>query len=235
MSPLNPLNPAAGDVPLPEDPREVDAAVKAGRITLRLFPYVLWRYRERGEKFTSSDSAWLAWLTRFEADHVQEQITWLNSVLSHRGMPSLILEVHLTTLQRCLVRVAPENEGQYQRLAPCAARLRHDRTARIDAENQQRLSCGFQAAVNDRSHAFVCGTARLLVAAVCDEKAGITSAVSSLEPWLADIESLRRIEQLRAILQPAEQQLLDSQAFARDWKTAIAELVAQARSVASVG
>ena len=60
--PLNPLNPSAGDVPLPEDQREIDAALRAGPITHRIFPYFDWRYGDRGRKFTESDSAWPAWL-----------------------------------------------------------------------------------------------------------------------------------------------------------------------------
>ena len=31
-------------------------------ITYRIFPYYAWRYGERGQRFTQSDSAWLAHL-----------------------------------------------------------------------------------------------------------------------------------------------------------------------------
>ncbi len=72
MSELNPLNPAAGGVPVPEDVREVKAALRAGAVSCRVFPYLDWRFGERGEKFTRSDSAWLVWLTRLDQERVDE-------------------------------------------------------------------------------------------------------------------------------------------------------------------
>ena len=128
---LNPLNPAAGDVPIPEDPREVEAALRAGPITHRIFPYICWRYGDRGRKFTQSDSAWLAWLVRHEQSRMKEQVLWLRSVLSNRGMPSWILEIHLLNLHEQLVRSLPEKRSHYEKLVAASNHLR-----------QQRHDCG---------------------------------------------------------------------------------------------
>lgn len=229
MSPLNPLNPAAGDVPIPEDPRELDAALRAGRISHRLFPYVDWRYGERGRKFTQSDSGWLAWLTRHSQERVDEQIRWLRNVLSNRGMPSWILEVHLSVLSRQLTRNIPENEQKYRCLAASADRLRLARQQQITPSRGQELADDFVEAVGGRATSLLQGTAHLLVAAVADEKLGVKNAVSSLQSWLLDLPQLRKLTGLRNRLTRRNRELLDSDSFAQLWTKAVETIVASAR------
>ena len=60
MAITNPLNSEAGQVPVPSDPIEIAAAVRANRIMWRAFPYLGFRYGERGKRFGNSDSASLS-------------------------------------------------------------------------------------------------------------------------------------------------------------------------------
>lgn len=229
MSPLNPLNPAAGDVPVPEDQREIDAALRAGAVSLRIFPYLVWRYGERGRKFTRSDSAWLAWLTRHDAEFVYQQITWLRSVLSNRGMPSSILDTHLTVLNRQLTRSVPENEQKYLSLTTSAKRLRLAREAKMSSERVERLAAEFVRAVRRGPRFLLTGAARLILAGVADERLGIANAVASLEAWFSDLSGLRQQTGFREMLSNSDQRWLDSDSCQRLWRAAVASLIANAR------
>lgn len=58
------INPEAGRHAVPEDERELQAAVLAGDLCWERFPYFEERYGERGRRFARSDGAWLATLPR---------------------------------------------------------------------------------------------------------------------------------------------------------------------------
>ena len=225
---LNPLNPAAGDVPIPEDQREVDAALRAGPITLRIFPYLDWRYGERGRKFTASDSAWLAWLVRHDQTRVNEQILWLRSVLSNRGMPGWILEIHLRSLHKQLVRSIPEKRAAYHKLAAAAQLLGGQRREILSDEVWTKLALGFASAIGAPNR-ITKGVGRMLVASVIDERLGVKNAVRSVESWLSGIDSLRRVEGLRRILSSSQCQTLDSDRFAARWHESMTATIAIAR------
>lgn len=186
MSPKNPLNPLTGDVPLPDEPREIEAALRAGRVTWRLFPYYRWRYGDRGAAFTRSDSAWLVTLCRQPQRQVEEQVEWLSCILSNRGMPSWLLEIHLEVLYRELARTLPEKDAAYQRLLTASFVLGDARRQRISEEHFERLSSTFAAEVGSPANRWMLGTGRLLIAAVADEKGGMRHAVGRLESWLTD-------------------------------------------------
>jgi heme oxygenase len=89
------LNPDAGTHPIPNDVREVHAALLAGERSREAWPYYEARYGERGLRFTRSDSAWLVTLLREGVEVAARQIAWLGRVLAARGMPRYLLELHL--------------------------------------------------------------------------------------------------------------------------------------------
>lgn len=217
------------DIPFPEDPVELESALRAGVISYRAFPYLKWRYGERGERFTRNDSAWLVWLTRHQQTHVDEQITWLRSVLSNRGMPSWILSAHLRVLYRQLIRVIPEREEKYVRLENNARRLRQITEENISEESATQLVTDFCQSVRLPSNSLVHGAARLLIAALADERSGVPNAVESLVTWLADVAELRRVTELRQRLCPDDRDLFDSTEFAKRWPEAIDAVIVKAR------
>jgi len=231
MSPLNPLNPATGDVPMPEDQREIEAALRAGPITYRLFPYFEWRYGERGRKFTQSDSAWLAWIVRHQQQYVDEQILWLRSVLSNRGMPGWILEIHLALLYKQLVRAIPEKAAAYEKLQHASSVLRNQRREIITDETWNDLASDFVSALGTKPTWLLRGVGRLLVASVADERLGIKNAVGRLECWLSDVANLGKIDEMRDTLSIKHRQLLDSQEFGERWQKAIQATITKAREV----
>lgn len=225
MAPRNWLNPSAGDVPLPNDPREIDAALRAGRVSWRLFPYYRWRYGDRGAAFTRSDSAWLVTLCEHSPDHVQEQIAWLGSVLSNRGMPQWLLELHLKILYRQLARAVPENERSYEKLLAASFALRTERRQRISEARFEGLSRQFAARVGAPAHPWMLGAGRLLVAATADEKGGMPHAVARLESWLTEPA---RFEEARASFSGSLGQVSNEVSPDR-WAEAVREIIDEAR------
>lgn len=177
------FNPEAGNHPVPNDPREIEAALAAGRISWQEIPYLETRYGERGKRFTTSDSAWLTTLSRAPEAIAVRQILWLGRVLAARGMPRLILEMHLLTLSAELTRCVPENKASYLRLAIAANVLRKARLKRIDADKFAQIAAHFDAVAATTDSAGL-RAGPLLVAAVCDETDGVQGAIESLESWL---------------------------------------------------
>jgi hypothetical protein len=180
------LNPEAGSHPIPDDVREIRAALLAGERSWRRFPYYAWRYGARGRRFTRSDSAWLVTLTNHRQAAVDQQITWLGRLLAARGMPQWMLELHLEVLQQELVAAVPEKQEAYAKLLHAAAVLRDMRRTQIDDAVFQSLAAEFDALVGPDWSARLPRTGGLLVAAVADAKAGIPNAVTSLEGWMTD-------------------------------------------------
>lgn len=180
------INPEAGTHPVPENLREFKAALRAGDIQWREFPYLEWRYGDRGRRFTRSDSAWLATLCQHDQLQMRQQIHWLGTVLSNRGIPQWLLQRHLEILYQELCKAIPENQSSYQKLLQVAQALGEIRRQHMDDELFWRLARIFDSEIGAVWARRLAGTGALLVAAVVDEKAGIENAVTSIAGWLTD-------------------------------------------------
>ncbi|WP_437736361.1 hypothetical protein [Sorangium sp. So ce1335] len=186
--PGHPLNPEAGSTPVPDDPREVAAALRAGELSLELSPYYGFRYGERGRRFTSSDSAFLVTLATHPLPVVERQIRWLAGLLSNRGMPSVLLEQHLRVLHRVLCRAIPRRAASYARLLEAAALLLEARRAHLADDDVRALCRWFVREAGLPPTRLALGTGWLLAGAVADERSGIRCAVSSVASWFTDPE-----------------------------------------------
>ena len=206
------LNPAAGSHAIPLDARELQAALRAGERTWRKFPYYEWRYGERGQQFTRSDSGWLVTLSAHESVVVNQQIRWLGRVLASRGMPQWMLELHLDVLHEELVASIPENHALYTRLRDAAEELRQMRRKSISDQVLAALVAQFDHQVGSEWSARLPLTGGLLAAAVADEQAGISRAVTSIESWLTDPSRFpsQWIEAVQLTIQAARQHALAS-------------------------
>jgi heme oxygenase len=174
------LNPIAGMHAIASDPREIEAALRAGEHTWREFPYYAMRYGDRGRRFTRSDSAWLAGLCALPPDLVLEQVDWLSRVLAARGMPRLLMERHLRVLHAHLALAVPDRRPSYRSLLLASRRLRDLRRSVLPEPSFRSLSSSFP----HPSELPLVGP--LLASAACDEASGLPGALSSLEPWLTD-------------------------------------------------
>jgi hypothetical protein len=180
------LNPEAGNHVVTSDARELAAARRAAQRTWAHFPYYARRYGARGRQFALSDSGWLATLCDLEPPAAVEQVKWLGVVLSSRGMPQWMLELHLEMLHEELARAIPESPGYYDVLLGGAAALREMRERHFPPARFQSLAAAFDARVGptlSRQHR---GMGGILVSAVADEREGIDQAVPVLTAWARD-------------------------------------------------
>ena len=210
--PASAINPSAGSHPVTFDPRELEAARRAGNASVAEFPYYLERYGERGRMFGASDGAWLVSLCEFGAEYVRGQVLWLGSVLASRGMPRWLLERHLHVLHAELVRTLPENAERYAVLLDAATYLGGLRRARIADEDFRELSQRFAARADPAVAERLPGMGAILAAAVADEADGVAGAVQSVEEWAADRSS-----------------------FPEGWTSAVRATVAEARGRVRAG
>jgi hypothetical protein len=180
------LNPAAGDHAIPGDPRELEAAVRAGERSWAAFPYYEMRYGVRGSRFGSSDSAFLAALARNPQSDVDRQVQWLGRVLSARGMPQWLLERHLELMHAELCAAIPERAAEYGTLANAAVMLHRLRRGVLPDASFGSLAREFEGAVGQEWTRRLPGMGEILVSAAVDERLGIRQAVHTLETWIAE-------------------------------------------------
>jgi heme oxygenase len=182
------LNPEAGTHAVPQDAGTISAELAAGDQCRAEFPYVTERFQERGRQFSRSDVAWLATLADLPERDVLSQVEWLGGVLGNRGMPRLILERQLELLHAHLAALAPGQGSRPGPLLAVAGHLRRERHRRIPEASRSAMVRAFLLATDGELGGRFKNTGALLVAAVCDQDAGITGAVASLRDWLTDPE-----------------------------------------------
>lgn len=195
-SPTNPapygdarsLNPQGGHHPVTRDPVELAAAARAVTRSWAQFPYYARRYGERGRAFSASDSGWLVTLCDLTPAVAVSQARWLGSVLSARGMPQWLLECHLDLLREELAAATPERAAHYETLGRCAANLRALRRAHMPDDAFAALDAAFDARVGAPWNRRLRRMGGILAAAVADECAGLSHAVTSVESWATDAE-----------------------------------------------
>jgi len=180
------INPDAGRHPVPSDRREVQAAKDAALLCWQRFPYFELRYGERGMRFAKSDGAWLVTLCQYDQARIDQQVQWLGRVLAARGMPTLLLQVHLEILADRLVAAIPENHLSYQKLLVAATRLREKRCELIDDDCSRTLDEEFDQSVGPIYRERVGHAGSLLAAAVADELNGSAGSVDSIRQWMTD-------------------------------------------------
>lgn len=182
------INPEAGRHAVPEDPREIEASIRAGDLCFKRFPYCEQRFGERGRRFSRSDAAWKATLCQYAPDQILEQVRWLGRVLAARGLPSVMLQVTLELLVSELIAAVPEREDQYSKLLPAAHDLLTMRRKYLSDDQVQVLASDFDRTADTEWAARLPLTALLIASAVADELHGCEGAVTSLRPWLVDPE-----------------------------------------------
>jgi heme oxygenase len=180
------LNPLAGNHKIPDDLREIQAALRAGERTALMFPYFERRYGDRGRRFSRSDSGWLATLADESQAKVNQQTQWLARLLAMRGMPQWVTECHLMVLHEELVQVHPEKSAIYATLAESARQLAEQRRAHLSDAALMELDRAFDARVGPEWSAWMPHGGGLLAAAVADERGGVTHVLENIVGWMSD-------------------------------------------------
>lgn len=156
------------------------ASIHAAERCMERFPYLGARFGLRGDAFARTDSGYLTTLIRFPKDYVVDQVQWLARVLSSRGMPRWLMEVHLEVLEAELTKSIPGNRDDHNKLLDAAAGLRSERQSIVSQQAFDALVAEFAQTGGNAIPNF----GGLIVSAVCDEICGIDAAVSSITHWL---------------------------------------------------
>jgi len=182
------INPEAGRHAVPDDEREVKAAIRAGDACWERFPYFEERYGERGRRFARSDGAWLATLPRLDTAQVLRQTRWLGRLLAARGMPTILLQTQLEILADELTAAIPAKGREYEKLRAAAQDLQETRRRFLTDGEAATLASEFAASVGATWNSRFPHAGALLVCAVADEFAGAAAAVTSIKPWMTDAQ-----------------------------------------------
>ncbi len=180
------INPEAGNHPIPDDEREIQAALRASGRGWREFTYYELRYGQRGRRFSDSDTCWLATLTCLDQDGVNKQVGWIGRVLATRGMPQIMLERNLRFLHEELTISVPDKAPASHKLLKAAQMLCEQRTQQIPEKEFQRMVSEFDTRVGAELAGMYKNTAELLLSSVTDEKNGMEGAVSAIQAWMTD-------------------------------------------------
>jgi heme oxygenase len=180
------INPEAGNHPMPEDEREILAALDASGQGWDEFAYYEFRYGQRGRRFSDSDTCWLTTLANLEQEELNRQVAWIGRVLATRGMPRIMMERTLRFLHDALVRSVPEKTPAWTKLANAAQMLFEERTAHFPKKEFERLAAEFEKRVGPDLAKKHKNTGELLISSVADEKNGMEGAVSAIQSWMTD-------------------------------------------------
>jgi hypothetical protein len=175
------INIEAGDHAMPQDPREIELALRAAKIAWDKYPYLQHRYGERGRRFTDSDSCWLFTLARAPNKAiVTKSLVWLRTVLASRGIPTVILESHLQA-------IAGQIEEQVQ-FDQFLSDREAERQTFFGVGCRPRLVDTFDRRFRACPGLVIASAAELMTSAWVDERVGIAGAVAALCDWLTATE-----------------------------------------------
>jgi hypothetical protein len=181
------MNFEAGDHAIPQDPVEIDLALRAGKAAWEAFPYLEQRFGERGRRFTSSDSCWLVTLTHAPGQHAATKaLDWLRTVLATRGIPTVVLEAHLRIIQQAIALELPEQTKMRAQFDPFLSNREAERSVYLGVAGQSALIGAFNRRLQACSGLTVASAADLIVSAWVDERCGLVGALPALHNWFSD-------------------------------------------------
>lgn len=174
------FNPEAGNHPVPQNLAMIHAAQLASETCLRMYPYFLVRFGERGRSFSLSDALWVSAIFELDFPLLAEQIDWLIAFLSRKGIPSVTMETLLEILAKELLAVSETHAQGAQNLQALAKDLRQKRCAVIDEARTATLILQFEEAGTHCKGETFDNAAILLLSAYVDEQNGIEGALEAM-------------------------------------------------------
>jgi len=186
------INFEAGDHAIPQNPLEVELALRVGRRAWEQYPYLQCRFGERGRRFTNSDSCWLVTLTHMPDETVTKNLTWLRTVLSARGVPTVILETHVREISQELRFEFGEHLDGHHRMDQFLSNLELERKKISGERDFSHLVEEFERQFSSCAGFRVKSAAQLITSAWIDERSGITGSLAATQDWFANSERFSR-------------------------------------------
>ncbi len=184
-------NPEAGNYPIPTEPKEISAALKAGIVCWDEFPYYEFRYEERGRRFAVSDAVWLVTLCDLTINNAIAQVNWLANFLAIRGMPVYTMEFQLLALYQQLSQTLPENEKKYRTFLKISEFMKENRCKLIKEEEFENSNKIFEDYLNSPTPELQFSKlsrnmGKLILGSILDDMNGIDESKNNLKKWLTD-------------------------------------------------
>ena len=184
------LNPDSGDHPVPQDPAVLRVVLHTTDRVLTDYPYILYRYGDRGRRFTDADGGWLVTLPELGEASMAGQLNWLRTVLSSRGVPHILVARHLQLLADELSSTAYDR-AYLPLLSGAAERIYRSVDERVPPElRMQQQSVLYRSlgpgSGDPRGDMRCRETAELIASAVVDRDLGVEDAVDAVVGCLAD-------------------------------------------------
>lgn len=167
---------------MPEDSREIKAALTAGARAWAEYPYLEKRFGERGHRFTNSDSCWLATLHESTQDEADRQVHWLAGILANRGIPTVILISHLELLFEELARAVPPRKESYERLKQSANMLLKLRRKVLSDSVFKKISTAFNQEL-EKFPFLPANSGPVLLSSFTDDVNGINLQLEAVPEW----------------------------------------------------
>jgi len=181
------INFEAGEHAIPQNPLEIDLALRAAKVAWEEYPYLKHRYGERGRRFTYSDGCWLVALTRApQRVTVTKSLEWLRAVLASRGIPTVILESHLHAILRAVGTEFPDQPDMQTQFDPFLSDRRAERSRLFGAQSRSHLIDVYDKRFRACTGLRIESTAELIASAWVDEHCGISGSLAVLCNWLTD-------------------------------------------------
>jgi hypothetical protein len=181
------INFEAGDHAMPQNPLEIDLALRAAKIAWEKYPYLEHRYGERGRRFTNSDGCWLFTLTRAPSGvSVTGVLEWLRTVLASRGIPTVILEFHLQAIQQAIPAEFTEQLEMQSQFDQFLSDRKAERSRLLGDKDRSRLIDAFDQRFQACTGFKVESAAELIASSWVDEHCGISGSISALRGWFTD-------------------------------------------------
>jgi hypothetical protein len=181
------INFEAGDHAMPQNPLEIDLALRAAKVAWEKYSYLEKRYGERGRRFTDSDSCWLVTLTHAPSEvKVTKALEWLRTVLASRGIPTVILEFHLQAIRETVSKEIAEQPDLQIQFDHFLSDRETERRRLFGAESQSRLIDVFDQRFQACQGFKIESAAALITSAWVDERCGVSGSISALRDWLVD-------------------------------------------------
>lgn len=191
------LNPDSGNYPVPQDRDVLRAVLRTTDRVLNEYPYVLYRFGERGRRFTDADGAWLATLPGLGEFSMTKQLNWIRTVLSSRGVPHVLVARHLHFLAEELSATSFDESG-LSLLSRAAERIYRSIDEKISpalrSQREAELARLLSPEPGKPGSCFMCREAiDLLASAVADADSGVENALESLTSYLLDERRFSRV------------------------------------------
>ena len=188
------FNPEAGNHTLPDDPKEINAAITAAIICWNEFPYYEKRYGGRGKRFAFSDSLWLVTLCELTFNEALKQILWLSNFLAIRGMPTYLMEFQLKVLYEELIKAKTTSVERYSNILKIEYYFRKHREIYFNESFFENCNSFFEKNYNlNKIDNDLCNILKknigiLIASSIIDDKSNIPDALSSFKDWITNNE-----------------------------------------------